>query len=153
MLRGLALLAILAISVGGAINNKVRKAAAKHATGKALEGKYKTIDFKASRFDSPLRWVGLEVMNHGRATISTADGSSENISFNPDTTSKTIAVYAFADSLTQSTLMYEQLDDSTLYINGLYKHDSIEVTLRVGDKKYLLMERGFHWINERPFHR
>ncbi len=153
MLRGLALLAILAISVGGAINNKVRKAAAKHATGKALEGKYKTIDFKASRFDSPLRWVGLEVMNHGRATISTADGSSENISFNPDTTSKTIAVYAFADSLTKSTLTYEQLDDSTLYINGLYKHDSIEVTLRVDDKKYLLMERGFHWINERPFHR
>ncbi|MEM8483899.1 MAG: hypothetical protein AAF564_00035 [Bacteroidota bacterium] len=154
MLRGVALLTVFAVTVGGVINVSKRTAAAKFETDAVLEGLYETIEFNASSDAYPLRWTRLKVMKHGSAVVSTADGSDEEVSFNPDTTNKTIAVYAFADSLMSSTLMYEELNDSTLFISGLYKQDSIEVKLRAqAQKNSLLMERGFHWINEQPFHR
>lgn len=155
MLRGIALLAIFAVTVGGAITlTKKRKANAISRADVALEGLYEAIDFKGPDTELPLHWTQLKVMKHGRAVITTADGLDEEVSFNPDTTNNTIAVYAFTDSLLSSTLMYETLNDSTLFISGLYKQDVIEVTLRAkADKNDLLMERGFHWINERPFYR
>ncbi len=159
MFKGLGFFAVLAMNIAGAIGLHTRMAEAEKTTDMALVGSYETVDFQSTRSASNnsgsyLRWVSLEVKNHGSAEITTVDGSTERVSFNPDTTSATIEVYTYADSLTNITLNYQHLDDSTLFISGLYKQDSIVVTLKsLPPKKYLLNERGFHWINERPFNR
>ena len=154
MFKGLGLFAVFAMNIAGAIGLQARMAEAKAMTNMALVGNYETVDFQTTGEDSPMRWVSLEVNNHGRALITSADGSAESVSFNPDTTSATIEVYAYADSLLGITLDYEFLDDSTLFISGPFKQDTIAVTLKsLPTKTYLLNERGFHWINERPFNR
>jgi hypothetical protein len=56
-----------------------------------------------------------------------------------------------------STQMYDfkvQKDSNLLKINGLWKNDTLQISMRrVDEMKYLLKTRGFRWVNEYPFNR
>jgi len=44
--------------------------------------------------------------------------------------------------------------DSTMTIEGIYKNDTLKVDFtRRGAEDFILMGRGFNWINERPYNR
>jgi hypothetical protein len=59
----------------------------------------------------------------------------------PDTSKKIVLAYAFPDS-------------QHLVLRGHFGADSVEMTLRRrSESSYLLVKRGFHWVNEVPYFR
>ena len=45
-------------------------------------------------------------------------------------------------------------NDSTMLLEGIYQKDTLKVTLQHYDRnKFLLVNRGFNWINEYPYNR
>ena len=62
------------------------------------------------------------------------------------------AVEAAADGARM--LEFSRPDDDTLALLGRWGSDSIDVKLRrVDESKFLLLNRGFHWIQPYPFFR
>ena len=119
-----------------------------------LYGTYQVEEFQSNAFDALDRWKKLDVTVPGRARVSMFDGSTDNISFNTDSSRGLITVYAFRDSLVSGELTYVQPADSLLELKGMFQGDSISVSLRKVEKEdFLLSSRGFRWINERPFNR
>ncbi len=54
----------------------------------------------------------------------------------------------------QNVLHHSRLDPDHVLIEGQFGADALSVRLRRFDvSKYLLVNRGFHWINEMPFNR
>ena len=52
--------------------------------------------------------------------------------------------------------MHNEDDDANFYLKGTVDNDTIFIKMkRYKDfkKKFLLTNRGFHWINERPYNR
>ncbi|MBS0196088.1 MAG: hypothetical protein JSR77_04965 [Planctomycetes bacterium] len=60
-----------------------------------------------------------------------------------------------SESLTQTfTLSYERPAENTLVLSGEFQGVQIRARLnRRTDQSFLLLSRGFHWINEYPFNR
>ncbi|SNR14247.1 hypothetical protein [Tenacibaculum jejuense] len=62
----------------------------------------------------------------------------------------------YRDSTEVYNLKYKEIDTTNFIIRGSLKSDSIHVKFnKTKDyrKNYLLTNRGFHWINERPYNR
>ena len=54
----------------------------------------------------------------------------------------------------KSVFQYSKPDPDHVLLEGRLKQDVLAMRLRrVDPQKFLLMNRGFHWINERPFNR
>ena len=52
------------------------------------------------------------------------------------------------------SLTYARIDPKTLQLDGIVGGKKMHAVCSLADEKqYLLMNRGFHWINERPFNR
>ncbi|MGB6268358.1 MAG: hypothetical protein WBF67_05045 [Olleya sp.] len=50
--------------------------------------------------------------------------------------------------------LYYKLSDSIYSFKGIFGNDTIQAnTNRKTETDFLLMNRGFHWINEYPFNR
>lgn len=153
MVKIVALVAVILINLVSGLNRH-RNPQGTNKENIPLYGNYDVVNFESYVFHSRLRWKSLLVHYPGRAIIETADGSVDNISFNPNPSNQKIAVYAFTDSLMTSTLTYKWTADSLLNLEGSFKGDSIKVTLKPkSGGGYTLTDRGFHWINERPFNR
>ncbi len=59
-----------------------------------------------------------------------------------------------ADSSARFTLTYQRPDADRLTLAGVMQGDTIWAELvRRDEKEFLLLQRGFHWINEYPFNR
>lgn len=53
-----------------------------------------------------------------------------------------------------AALNYRQTDSAHLNINGLWSGDSLTLNLtRLPKRQFLLVTRGFHWVNNEPFNR
>ena len=99
------------------------------------------------------RWSKLIISNPGYATIQTMTEKNKYYVFKPDTVHKTVIMYPSRDTAIKYTLSYKR-EDSSLNLYGILDRDSIYVkTEWYDERKYLLMNRGFHWINEHPFNR
>ncbi len=58
------------------------------------------------------------------------------------------------DPAWKSTLAYEQPDPNVLTVSGAYDGHEIRAVLKRSQApEFLLLSRGFHWINEYPFNR
>ena len=67
-----------------------------------------------------------------------------------DTTSRQLI---FSSSSSSSSFIYNEKKMS-LTLNGLFKGDSLKVTLRNKDlNEFRLINRGFNWKNEYPYNR
>lgn len=70
-----------------------------------------------------------------------------------DTTEKEIFMKSFKDSTNTFTLNYSKLD-STMTFFGIIKEDTIKIISKPKYKSdFLLMNRGFRWVNETPYNR
>lgn len=71
-----------------------------------------------------------------------------------DTVAKTLKLKSYADTNQVFTLNYAFTNDNRFTISGLFRSDSISANFKVKRlEDYLLVKRGFHWINEYPFNR
>ncbi len=106
------------------------------------------------------RWHKMTVDYPNRATIKTMTGQTLWCDFKPDTTNQTIEFEIYNQMDTAILLNYSLLSNNQLKLEGVLSRgnyafkDTINVLLQKEDlSQFLLVERGFHWINEYPFNR
>lgn len=104
------------------------------------------------------RWRQLVIDGstaYGYASIRRVnDSSSGNFKFKPDTVLQTMTLTSNADSTNQYSFNYRFPQKDSLVLVGAWKNDSLEIRLKLHNwKDFLLVRRGFHWINEFPLNR
>jgi hypothetical protein len=103
------------------------------------------------------RWKQLIVggyRNYPRSHIRDMDDSLRSFVFKPDTTTMLVEMYPRRDTSVKNKLAYSYPDKEHLELKGKYNGDSIYVRMKIYNmKNFLLINRGFHWINEYPFNR
>lgn len=137
--------------------------AQKHSRKKSDYGKYHVAKF--DRYDDNLvkkniqrpdkDWYTLYPTRNNKAILKTISGKSIRYTFKPDIARQKVSIGESKqpDSLL-SELNYKQLASDSLHIYGKYQGDSLDIILKKepsGD--YLLIKRGFNWVNETPFNR
>ena len=89
-----------------------------------------------------------------RATFRTMSDSLERFSVKIDSAKREITLTGRFDPKLVRTMSYEKPDAQHLVLSGVIGADSIVVRLRrVDERRFLLMRRGFNWIQEQPFNR
>ncbi len=103
-----------------------------------------------------LHWDRLLLDNQGDKGLMIASndmGLRSRMTFERNDTTKTMQVTMPKDTL-KYTFSYQQPDTTTLILTGKLGNDSLRIELMKQKKKeFLLINRGFHWINEGPFNR
>lgn len=98
-------------------------------------------------------WKQLIIDREGYSFIKTMNDSSRYYNFKVDTTLKTAVVFTNRDTANKSTLHYTR-DTLGLVLVGKLNGDSVYMRFkRFDEKSFLLMNRGFRWVNEYPFNR
>lgn len=99
-----------------------------------------------------LRWKRL-IVDKRSTHIQTMDEKLIRFKEKTDTIAKTINLISFNDSTDIQTLQYIK-KDSLYFFQGIYECDSLKIKTRKKERsEFLLINRGFHWINEKPFNR
>lgn len=99
------------------------------------------------------RWSKFAIAHPAYAEIRFMDDGDGWVAFKPDTVHKTVIMYPIKDATTQYQLEYKQEGDY-LDIYGKFHNYYLYVKMKRSDERnYLLINRGFHWINETPYNR
>lgn len=124
-----------------------------------LYGIYYTEDFtKNTKTVIPLttdttRWKRLIIPNSRMATIQLLNDSTQRLLLKIDTVAKTVELTPLTDTLAKRNFTYKS-EPPYLTMSGIVKNDTFNIRLkRFDEKQFLLMKRGFHWVNEFPFNR
>ena len=149
---------VLFTNINSVISRK--KASGRNLPRTQLYGLYETVDFiRNSDTIPPLltdasRWRYLLIESDRFVEIRAMDESK--VFYKRDTLDsieKRIQWSNFRDSTEIHHFKYKYTD-STMTIEGIYKNDTLKVDFtRRGAEDFILMGRGFNWINERPFNR
>jgi hypothetical protein len=103
-----------------------------------------------------LRWENLLITNQGDKDYMIASndmGFRSRMSIVKNDSAKTITFNTAADS-SKYVFNFQQPDTSSLILSGKVGNDSLHIELLKQKKKdFLLVKRGFHWINEGPFNK
>lgn len=106
------------------------------------------------------RWHQLAIDFPGSASIKMTSGKTRWCTFKPDTTARTIEFEIYNRLDTATTLNYQLLSNDQLLLEGILSSgngtnlDTISVILQKEDlNQFLLVKRGFNWVNEYPFNR
>lgn len=100
------------------------------------------------------RWNTLIVGNNDFGSIYLMNDKHKYVSFATDSIRKTISILS-DEGITKKSLLHFTLPDSShLILQGKFKEDSVNIVMqKIDPDKYLLLSRGFHWVNEYPFHK
>jgi hypothetical protein len=103
------------------------------------------------------RWRQVVVagsIGFSNLTVRFMNDSLRRYVFEPDTVKLRAVVYARFDTAHKYHLTYQRPDTNLLIIKGLIQKDSIYARLKKQDiGQFLLVNRGFHWVNEYPLNR
>ena len=89
-----------------------------------------------------------------RYTNTMMSDSNVHISFKPDEKKHTTVAYTYADTTNKYHFAYIMPNPQILIRKGQWKKDSIHIRLHKLDlDNFLLIKRGFHWVNKFPFNR
>jgi hypothetical protein len=101
-----------------------------------------------------VRWRKLAISYPGNAFVKFINDSTNYFAFKIDTLKKKIVMNKYSDTVHKYTFTYYTPNKDSLVLKGTFKKDSIQVRFHKDDvNKFLLVRRGFHWINEYPFNR
>lgn len=101
-----------------------------------------------------IRWQRMIVQWPGRTIIQLMDDKFHYYNFEPDTIAKTMSIYQGQDTLNKQLFEYEWKTEELLSMRGIWQKDSVLIDMRLRKATdFLLVNRGFNWINERPFNR
>ncbi|RCR69739.1 hypothetical protein [Larkinella punicea] len=114
-------------------------------------------DTLAPMLTDTARWRQVMVggyKSYPNLTIRYMNDSLRNYAFELDTAKRQAVLYARSDTAHKYRLTYQQPDTNSLMMAGFNQIDSIYVRLKKQDiGQFLLVNRGFHWINEYPMNR
>lgn len=98
------------------------------------------------------RWKRL-IVDKWYTHLQTMDEKLIRLKEKTDSVAKKITLTSYKDSTDIRSFIYTKKD--SLYIfEGIYNQDTLKIKARKKDRsEFLLINRGFHWINERPFNR
>ena len=100
------------------------------------------------------RWNKMAISYPGNAMLKFMSDSTNYFAFKVDTLKKNIVMNKYSDTDHKWQFTYIQPKKDSLVIRGTYKNDSVKITFhRFDASKFLLVRRGFHWINEYPYNR
>jgi len=102
-----------------------------------------------------LRWNKLAVSYQDNVMIKLMNDSTNYYSVKVDSIKKKIIMNTYADTLHKYPCWpMSSPQKDILSIKGIYNRDSLFIKLQKLDpNKFLLVRRGFHWINEYPYNR
>ena len=103
---------------------------------------------------SAQRWRRVIFDSPRRITVQTATDLQERFSSQLDQDKRTLTLQKRGDPSWNTVLTYEQVSPGVITLAGALNGSEITARLRrTEDRKFLLTDRGFHWINEFPFNR
>jgi hypothetical protein len=71
-----------------------------------------------------------------------------------DTLERTLSLSKATDSTWKATLSYQRPSPTRLTLEGDIDGKHLEMAMTLHDlKRFLLISRGFHWVQEQPFNR
>ncbi len=99
-----------------------------------------------------IRWKRL-IIDKRYTNLQTMDEKFIRLKEKTDSISKTLNLTSYNDSTDIRSFSYHQKD--SLYIfEGVYKGDTLRIKTKKKEREeFLLINRGFRWINEKPFNR
>ena len=101
-----------------------------------------------------LRWRRLFIAYPGRLSIWSMTESGRGFAADVDTVKGMLTLTPRKDSTSHFVLSYVRPDSAHLRVEGTWAADTLRVEMdRRDERDFLLMNRGFHWINEDPFNR
>lgn len=125
----------------------------------ALYGLYKVTEFIRNgevappNIDDKKRWEYIVMQWKGSVQINFLNKKRVGFQSIIDTVEQKIELTSFRDSTENYVWNYERRD-SILNIKTVFKGDTLQIkTKHLTKKDFLLTNRGFHWISERPFNR
>ncbi|WP_139242048.1 hypothetical protein [Aquimarina spongiae] len=143
-------------NLGGAIKNQEKWG--KKAPKPALYGIYEVEEFIQNNDTLPplatdsIRWKRI-IVDKWYSGIQTMDEKIIRFKEETDTISKTLKLTSNTDSTDVMSFYFKQ-KDSLFYFETIYKGDTLKIkTEKKPREDFLLINRGFHWISERPFNR
>ena len=100
------------------------------------------------------RWRNLIISYPGYSSIKMMNDRFSYYAFQPDTVKKNIVMYSYSDTTKKSTLAYSFIGADSMQLRGKWMGDSVFITMKKFDlNNFLLVSRGFHFINEYPLNR
>jgi hypothetical protein len=100
------------------------------------------------------RWRRMIFEVPGRTAIQLMDDSRQGFTLKLDAAKRAMSLTRRGETKPSATLTYQQPAPDVLVMDGVFDGKKVRAKLRKTDvKKYLLVDRGFHWINEYPFNR
>ncbi len=101
-----------------------------------------------------IRWRKLYITNNGRASIQLMNDTLKRFTLDKYPEKKEWEFISRVDTNYRFTLHYQKPDSTTFLLSGFIGADSMYVQMRkLSPDNFLLMNRGFHWVNEYPFNR
>jgi hypothetical protein len=100
------------------------------------------------------RWRRVAIQSPTAFTVRMMDDSAHVFSTEYDPAKNTVTISGDPDKSKKNAFAYSWPDSEHVVLQGTLISDPVVVKLkRVDPSKFLLVNRGFHWINERPFNR
>ena len=103
---------------------------------------------------SAQRWQRIVFDSPYRIAVQTANDRHERFGLQLDQEKRTLTLRKREDPGWNSVLTYEQVSPEVITLAGALNGSEMTARLRRSEEhKFLLTDRGFHWINEVPFNR
>ena len=103
---------------------------------------------------SAQRWRRVIFDSPRRVAVQSVAAPHERFSLQLDQEKRTLTLRKRDDPGWNSVLTYEQVSPEVMTLAGTLNGSEMTARLRRSDdRKFLLTDRGFHWINELPFNR
>jgi hypothetical protein len=121
-----------------------------------IEGAYEVERFVENGTEVPpsveTRWRKIGI-GRTRLGVRRMDDSTDRYRLEHDPKTRTLALWPDTSAV-HDTLGYAWSDSTHLAVAGVFRGDSIQVHLRkMVPSSFLLLSRGFRWVNEMPFNR
>jgi hypothetical protein len=119
-----------------------------------LYGVWEVEEFSAGQTAPAQRWQRIIFDSPRRTILQTDTNPHERFSSQLDQEKRTLTLRKRDDPSWSSVLSYEQVGPEVITLAGAFNGSEITARLhRSGERKFLLTDRGFHWINESPYNR
>ena len=100
------------------------------------------------------RWRRIIFDSPRRITVQIATDLNERFGSQLDQEKRTLTLRKREDPGWNTVLTYEQVSPEVVTLSGALNGSEMTARLRRSEeRKFLLTDRGFHWINEFPFNR